>query len=151
MLCTYLFYFFFGGCLMQAFVLKYLLFFPEELGKVAQNTSQTLASRRLSNSQLVASNNFPSFTEDAKARWLIFHGNLYVCLILVRSIVDLLMHFGIRLLHTHARGLNFNRYKPINWWNFTFMPDWHFVVASLFLLQVLFLFNHFIIGILLGV
>ncbi|PON76229.1 EF-hand domain pair [Parasponia andersonii] len=55
---------------IQAFVLKYLLFFPEELGKVTKNTPQTLASRR-SNSQFVASHNFASLTEDAKARALI--------------------------------------------------------------------------------
>ncbi|KAL5560109.1 hypothetical protein UlMin_036320 [Ulmus minor] len=56
---------------IQAFVLKYLLFFPEELSKVAPNTPQSLASRRLLKGHYVASNNFASVTEDAKARALI--------------------------------------------------------------------------------
>lgn len=53
---------------VQAFVLKYLLFFPDELGKFSPNTPQNLGSRRLSKSQCVASYNFASLTEDAKAR-----------------------------------------------------------------------------------
>ncbi|XP_062099032.1 uncharacterized protein LOC133804939 [Humulus lupulus] len=56
---------------IQAFVLKYLLFFPEELGKAEQNMPGTFASRRLANSQIVASNNFSSLTEDEKSRALI--------------------------------------------------------------------------------
>ncbi|XP_015886433.1 uncharacterized protein LOC107421667 [Ziziphus jujuba] len=56
---------------IQAFVLKYLLFVPDELGKFAPNTPQNLGSRRLSKSQCVASYNFSSLTEDAKARALI--------------------------------------------------------------------------------
>lgn len=55
---------------IQAFVLKYLLFFPEELGKVA-NALQPLASRSLSKSRYVPSNNFSSHTEEAKTRALI--------------------------------------------------------------------------------
>ncbi|KAG4147777.1 hypothetical protein ERO13_D05G244400v2 [Gossypium hirsutum] len=55
---------------IQAFVLKHLLFFPDELGKVAANMPQNLNSRR-SKSQYVASNNFSAFTEDAKARALV--------------------------------------------------------------------------------
>ncbi|KAF4384129.1 hypothetical protein F8388_001367 [Cannabis sativa] len=51
-----------------AFVLKYLLFFPEEIGNAEQNLS---ASRRLANSQLVASNDFSSLSEDEKSRALI--------------------------------------------------------------------------------
>jgi hypothetical protein len=53
---------------LQAFVLKYILFFPDELGKVAPGMAQNLGSRSLSKSQFVASNNFASLTEDAKAR-----------------------------------------------------------------------------------
>lgn len=63
LLCTHLLFPF-----MQAFVLKYLLFLPEELGKVAQNTPQPLASRSLSKSQFVASDNLSSLTEAAKTR-----------------------------------------------------------------------------------
>ncbi|KAG8493822.1 hypothetical protein CXB51_011141 [Gossypium anomalum] len=55
---------------IQAFVLKHLLFFPDELGKVAANMPQNLNSRR-SKSQYVASNNFSAFTEDTKARALV--------------------------------------------------------------------------------
>ncbi|TYH18303.1 hypothetical protein ES288_A05G259200v1 [Gossypium darwinii] len=55
---------------IQAFVLKHLLFFPDELGKVVANMPQNLNSRR-SKSQYVASNNFSAFTEDAKARALV--------------------------------------------------------------------------------
>ncbi|KAM1537542.1 hypothetical protein PS1_002462 [Malus domestica] len=56
---------------IQAFVLKYLLFYPAELGKVAPNMHQNTGSRTPSNSQCVASNNFASLTEDAKASVLI--------------------------------------------------------------------------------
>lgn len=54
--------------IVQAFVLKYLLFFPDELGKFAPNMPQNLGSGRLTKSQYVASSNFNSLTEDAKAR-----------------------------------------------------------------------------------
>lgn len=53
---------------LQAYVLKYILFFPNELGKVPPGMTQNLGARRLSESQCVASNNFPSLNEDAKAR-----------------------------------------------------------------------------------
>lgn len=53
---------------LQAFVLKYILFFSDELGKVAPGMAQNLGSRRLSNSPCFASNNFASLTEDEKAR-----------------------------------------------------------------------------------
>ncbi|XP_022153722.1 ubiquitin carboxyl-terminal hydrolase MINDY-3 [Momordica charantia] len=50
---------------IQAFVLKNILFFPDEFGKVASNMS------RLSKSECVASNNFAALTEDVKRRALI--------------------------------------------------------------------------------
>lgn len=56
---------------IQAFVLKYILFFSDELGKVAPGMAQNLGSRRLSNSPCFASNNFASLTEDEKARALV--------------------------------------------------------------------------------
>ncbi|OMO55255.1 hypothetical protein CCACVL1_27328 [Corchorus capsularis] len=56
---------------IQAFVLKHLLFFPDELVKVASNMPQNLAPRRSSKNQYVASNNFAAFPEDAKARALV--------------------------------------------------------------------------------
>ncbi|XVF37158.1 hypothetical protein REPUB_Repub19eG0121800 [Reevesia pubescens] len=56
---------------IQAFVLKHLLFFPDELVKVTPSVPQNLSSRRLSKNQYIASNNFAAFTEDAKARALV--------------------------------------------------------------------------------
>ncbi|KAL3592549.1 hypothetical protein D5086_011189 [Populus alba] len=56
---------------IQAFVLKHLLFFPNEIGKVTSNLPQNLSSGGLSKSQYVASDNFSSLTEDAKARALV--------------------------------------------------------------------------------
>ncbi|KAH7568053.1 hypothetical protein JRO89_XS07G0223700 [Xanthoceras sorbifolium] len=56
---------------IQAFVLKYLLFFPDELGKVGSNTPQNLGSRSLSRNQHVATDNLASLTEDAKERALV--------------------------------------------------------------------------------
>ncbi|XP_011044205.1 PREDICTED: protein FAM188A-like [Populus euphratica] len=56
---------------IQAFVLKHLLFFPNEIGKVTSNVPQNLGSGRLSKSQHVALDNFSSLTEDAKARALV--------------------------------------------------------------------------------
>lgn len=51
----------------QALVLKYLLFYPDGLGKGAPNMHHNLGSRTLS-SHCVASTNFSSLSEDAKAR-----------------------------------------------------------------------------------
>ncbi|KDP43000.1 hypothetical protein JCGZ_25186 [Jatropha curcas] len=56
---------------IQAFVLKYLLFFPDVLGKVAPNMQQNLGSGTLNRSRHVSSNNFGSLAEDAKARALV--------------------------------------------------------------------------------
>ncbi|KAA8546557.1 hypothetical protein F0562_002704 [Nyssa sinensis] len=56
---------------IQAFVLKYLLFVPEELGKVEPNMPQNLGSRRLSKSECVTSDNLASFTEDRKSSALV--------------------------------------------------------------------------------
>ncbi|XP_022768007.1 ubiquitin carboxyl-terminal hydrolase MINDY-3-like isoform X2 [Durio zibethinus] len=56
---------------IQAFVLKYILFFPDELSKVAANMPQSMHSRRLSKTQCVVSDNFAAFSEDTKARALV--------------------------------------------------------------------------------
>ncbi|XP_065880911.1 uncharacterized protein [Euphorbia lathyris] len=56
---------------IQAFVLKYLLFFSDELSYIVANTPQNLGSGRLNRSQYVALNNFASLAEDAKARALV--------------------------------------------------------------------------------
>lgn len=56
---------------IQALVLKYLLFYPDGLGKGAPNMHHNLGSRTLSNSQCVASTNFSSLSEDSKARALL--------------------------------------------------------------------------------
>ncbi|PRQ24731.1 putative ubiquitin interacting, EF-hand domain pair [Rosa chinensis] len=55
---------------IQALVLKYLLFYPDGLGKGAPNMHHNLGSRTLS-SHCVASTNFSSLSEDAKARALL--------------------------------------------------------------------------------
>jgi hypothetical protein len=52
---------------IQAFVLKYLLFFPIELDKVSQKTPESSISRRLLSSECVASNIFSSLTEERRA------------------------------------------------------------------------------------
>lgn len=56
---------------IQAFVLKYLLFLPDELGKVAPRIAQNLAPGRQFKSQYVASSNFSSLTEETKTRALV--------------------------------------------------------------------------------
>ncbi|MBA0864373.1 hypothetical protein Goshw_002327 [Gossypium schwendimanii] len=56
---------------IQAFVLKHLLFCPDDLVKAALSTPQNSTPRRLSKNQFVASNNFAAFTENAKARALV--------------------------------------------------------------------------------
>nr|CAN68238.1 hypothetical protein VITISV_014961 [Vitis vinifera] len=53
---------------IQAFVLKYLIFFPDDLGKVEPNMPENVDSRRFSKSESVTSNMFSSLTEDGKAR-----------------------------------------------------------------------------------
>ncbi|XP_050214547.1 uncharacterized protein LOC126665714 [Mercurialis annua] len=54
---------------IQAFVLKYLLFCPCDLGRAVPNMPQNFASG--TKSRYVASNNFGSLTEDAKASALV--------------------------------------------------------------------------------
>ncbi|XP_022773381.1 ubiquitin carboxyl-terminal hydrolase MINDY-3-like [Durio zibethinus] len=56
---------------IQAFVLKHLLFFPDELVNVVPSLRQNSSSSRLSKNQYVASNNFAAFSEDAKTRALV--------------------------------------------------------------------------------
>ncbi|KAF5735362.1 hypothetical protein HS088_TW15G00864 [Tripterygium wilfordii] len=56
---------------IQAFVFKYILFSPDDLGNVAFNTAQNFGARSLSKGRCVASTNFASLTEDAKARALV--------------------------------------------------------------------------------
>lgn len=56
---------------IQAFVLKYLIFFPDDLGKVEPNMPENADSRRFSKSESVTSNMFSSLTEDGKARALV--------------------------------------------------------------------------------
>ncbi|XP_058091115.1 uncharacterized protein LOC131237397 [Magnolia sinica] len=57
---------------LQAFVLKYLLFSPDEFGKTTTNTpSQNFGARRLSQSSCVTSGDFASLTEDEKTRALV--------------------------------------------------------------------------------
>ncbi|OVA09141.1 protein of unknown function DUF4205 [Macleaya cordata] len=68
---------------IQAFLLKYLLFFPDELGKNTANLpSQNFGPSRYSQSESVTLGNFASLTEDGKARAL------------VRSMVDILFLCG---------------------------------------------------------
>uniref|UniRef100_A0A2P2JQM8 Uncharacterized protein MANES_18G091200 n=1 Tax=Rhizophora mucronata TaxID=61149 RepID=A0A2P2JQM8_RHIMU len=54
---------------IQAFVLKYLLFFPEELDEGKTNVPQKLATGRLSMGHYVASDDFVSLPEGVKARY----------------------------------------------------------------------------------
>ncbi|CAI0562727.1 unnamed protein product [Linum tenue] len=56
---------------IQAFVLKYILFFPHEVGKVGPSKHQNPGSGRLSKTRYVASNNFSMLTEDGRARALV--------------------------------------------------------------------------------
>ncbi|PIA41102.1 hypothetical protein AQUCO_02300125v1 [Aquilegia coerulea] len=57
---------------IQAFVLKYLLFFPDELGKNTANLpSQNMGPSRNSQSDCITLGNFASLTEDGKARALV--------------------------------------------------------------------------------
>ncbi|CAL1412294.1 unnamed protein product [Linum trigynum] len=56
---------------IQAFVLKYILFFPHEVGKVGSSKHQNPGSGRLSKTRYDASNNFSMLTEDGRARALV--------------------------------------------------------------------------------
>ncbi|KAJ7969827.1 hypothetical protein O6P43_008107 [Quillaja saponaria] len=56
---------------IQAFVLKYILFFRDELAQGVPITPQSWGARKLCQSQPVPSDNVSSFTEDAKARALV--------------------------------------------------------------------------------
>lgn len=68
---------------IQAFVLKYLLFYPDDLSKNSENLpSQSLGPSRSSQSDCITFGNFASLTEDGKARAL------------VRSMVDILFMCG---------------------------------------------------------
>ncbi|GLU16538.1 hypothetical protein SLE2022_329690 [Rubroshorea leprosula] len=56
---------------IQASVLKYLLFFPDELGNTALNIPENLGFGRFSQNRSVASDNFSALGEDAKIRALV--------------------------------------------------------------------------------
>ncbi|KAJ0026425.1 hypothetical protein Pint_07942 [Pistacia integerrima] len=56
---------------IQAFVLKYLLFFTDELGKVAPNARQNLGPRSFSKNRYIATSDFASLSEHAKLRALV--------------------------------------------------------------------------------
>nr|XP_043607253.1 ubiquitin carboxyl-terminal hydrolase MINDY-3 [Erigeron canadensis] len=56
---------------IQAFVLKYLLFFPQELVKALPNSPLKSVSRRLQDTQDPVSNIFGSLTEETKSRALV--------------------------------------------------------------------------------
>ncbi|XVE95686.1 hypothetical protein REPUB_Repub02eG0120000 [Reevesia pubescens] len=81
---------------IQAFVLKHLLFFPDELVKVTPSVPQNLNSRSLSKNQHIASNNFSAFTEDAKARALVksMVEILFLCGNNKRAVIATLSSFG---------------------------------------------------------
>uniref|UniRef100_A0A6N2LYM1 ubiquitinyl hydrolase 1 n=1 Tax=Salix viminalis TaxID=40686 RepID=A0A6N2LYM1_SALVM len=84
---------------LQAFVLKHLLFFPDEIGKVTSNVPQNLDSGRLSKSQYVASDNFSSLTEDAKARALVKSMDeiLFMCGDKKRAVIATLNVVGLNI------------------------------------------------------
>lgn len=65
---SYISTFYFFIFISQAFVLKYLLFFPQELVKGVQNTPMKSISRRLQENQDSVSNIFGSLTEETKSR-----------------------------------------------------------------------------------
>ncbi|WOL02323.1 hypothetical protein Cni_G11042 [Canna indica] len=68
---------------IQAYVLKYLLFFSDDMEKVeANNSIYHLGQKKVYQSLYAAINNFASITEDRKARAL------------VRSMVEILFHCG---------------------------------------------------------
>ncbi|GMI90574.1 hypothetical protein like AT1G43690 [Hibiscus trionum] len=81
---------------IQAFILKHLLFFPDELVKAGQSMPQNLSSRRLSKNQYVASNNFAAFTEDAKTRALVISMGeiLFLCGNNKRAVIATLSSIG---------------------------------------------------------
>ncbi|XP_044475354.1 ubiquitin carboxyl-terminal hydrolase MINDY-3-like [Mangifera indica] len=56
---------------IQAFVLKYLLFFTDELGNIAPDSLQNLGARSFSKNQYVATSDFASLSEHAKVRALV--------------------------------------------------------------------------------
>ncbi|KAI7997172.1 Ubiquitin carboxyl-terminal hydrolase MINDY-3 [Camellia lanceoleosa] len=83
---------------IQAFVLKYLLFFPEELGKATTNMPSNLGSRRSSKSECIAPDDlFASLADDRKSRALVrsmgeilfLCGNNRSAVIATLSILDL--------------------------------------------------------------
>ncbi|KAF9601300.1 hypothetical protein IFM89_018410 [Coptis chinensis] len=85
---------------IQAFVLKYLVFFPEELGKHTANLpSQNSSPSRFSQIDCVTSGNFASLTEDGKARAL------------VQSMVEILFMCGSKRRAVIAT-LNVHGYNP---------------------------------------
>lgn len=82
---------------IQAFVLKYLLFFPQELVKGVPHTSTISVSKRLQETQDSMSNIFGSLTEETKSRAL------------VRSMCEILFLCGSNNSATIASLRIFNR------------------------------------------
>lgn len=53
---------------LQAFVLKYLIFFPDDSGKAEPNMPQNVGCGRFSKSESITLNKFSALTEDGKSR-----------------------------------------------------------------------------------
>ncbi|XP_038700182.1 ubiquitin carboxyl-terminal hydrolase MINDY-3-like isoform X2 [Tripterygium wilfordii] len=97
---------------IQAFVLKYLLFSPDDLGKVTSNTSQNLGARSLSKGLCVASTNFASLTEEAKARALVRSMGeiLFLCGGYKRAVIATLSSFAPEDISKDEKFLRVDEY-----------------------------------------
>ncbi|XP_044511398.1 ubiquitin carboxyl-terminal hydrolase MINDY-3-like [Mangifera indica] len=81
---------------IQAFVLKYLLFFTDELGKVAPSTMQNLGPRSFSKNRYIAKSDFASLSEHAKVRALVKSMSeiLFLCGNNKRAVISTLTTIG---------------------------------------------------------
>lgn len=57
--------------ILQAFVLKYLLFFSDDLNMVSPSLSGNVVLRRLANKESAGADIFSSLSEETKSRWIL--------------------------------------------------------------------------------
>lgn len=59
-----------SAMILQAFVLKYLLFFSNDLNMVSPSSSGNVGLRRLADKESAGANIFSSLSEEKKSRWI---------------------------------------------------------------------------------
>ena len=90
----------------QTFVLKYIIFFSNELSRVPQNRGLGVSSK----SHSVPSYNISSLTEDVKVRWLTFSWSAF-CVYLGKNNINCNKTINFHCLYFVLHPVNFFDFK----------------------------------------